>query len=559
MRNRRLSRPLLLGGSALLVMALAAAVVLLVDPFGWRLLDKASGLRDEAASAVPPNAGLYTGIDLINFSEETLTEFSRPFVTALAEPGVQDLAGGLDRLDARLAEEIGLTLRDNVMPWLGRSVGLAVTELTLRPDGSIDHMGWLLVAGTQDRQAADDFLEQLAQQLTQRTGIDSARAEYRGRTITHFDPEEALPAGGVAFTRSAGLVIVAPDEAAVRAAIDAQQGQSLADDESFQQLTASLPEQRGLTLFIDQGRMPALSHLLAAAAPLSIGPLDLTSLTLPPVAAGVSIVDQGLRVDLAAPANADAIDLSNDRELAGRLPADTVAFLTGDSLDESWQALKRSLASAGNLADFEESMALLGREFGYNPDQSLLPVLDGEWLLALLPAQEGLVQELAGQPVGLVLLARSTNPGALAQAVGELSQGLASQRLPLATIEVGGATATTVDLASLIGAPLPYYGVSEDVLFLGTDTESLDRVLTSDGLASEGLLYGVQAYQAASAMLPDGYRTSAYVDLASASAVIDVTGLGQPARLVEPIKGVIAASGPVSDGVRSGLLIVIVP
>ena len=119
--------PAVIVGLVLLGLVLLAAAVLLIDPFGWNLLDKASGLRDEAASAMPPDTALYAEIDLINSDEETITEFSQPFVEALAEPGVEDLGGGIERLDEMLVAEIGLTLREDVMPWLGRSVGLGLT------------------------------------------------------------------------------------------------------------------------------------------------------------------------------------------------------------------------------------------------------------------------------------------------------------------------------------------------------------------------------------------------------------------------------------------------
>ncbi|MGD8585377.1 MAG: DUF3352 domain-containing protein [Chloroflexota bacterium] len=546
-------RPLLLAGLALLLLAAVAVVILLVDPFGWRLLDKASGLRDEAAAAMPPDAALYAGLDLANFSEERLTEFSRPFVTALAEPGVDDLGSGLDRLDAMLAQEIGLTLGDDVMPWLGRSVGLALTDLALRPDGTVDRLGWLLVAGSQDRPAADAFLADLSEQLSRRRGLAPAESEYRGRRIITFGPDEDAPLSGVAFTRSGGQVILGSDEATLRAAIDAQRGQSLNGSETFRSLTAALPEERGLTLYADQQQLPELGRLLSAAAPLAVGPLDLANLILPPGAVGVSMVDQGLRLDLAAPAGDGQANPGGARELAGRVPAEALAVFGGDSLDGSWQSLKASLAVGGGLGDFEESMALLRREFGYDPDQALLPLLDGEWVAALLPAGEGLVLELTGRPLGVVLLASSQDPDGLAAAVDDLSQGLADQRLPLATVEVGGVSATTVDLASLIGAPLPLYGVDESFLFLGTDAQLLAQTLSGDGR-----LVDDPAYQAAGALLPDDTTLSAYVDVAGLLARLD-GGESEPlARLLTPVQRIVAGGRPAGDGLRQGVSFIVV-
>ena len=64
-------------GLALIAVVIVAGALLLVDPLGWHLLDKASGLRDDAAGAMPPGVGVYAGIDLRVFIEEALTEFSQ--------------------------------------------------------------------------------------------------------------------------------------------------------------------------------------------------------------------------------------------------------------------------------------------------------------------------------------------------------------------------------------------------------------------------------------------------------------------------------------------------
>lgn len=556
-RSRR--RAWLLGGVGVLVLVVAvAAVVSVVDPFGWNLLDKASGLRDEAAGAMPPGVGLYAEIDLINFSEETLTEFSQPFVAALAEPGVDDLGGGIERLDAMLAEEIGLTLSDDVRPWLGRSVGVGLTELAVLPDGRLDRAGWLLVAGTQDRGAADDFLDKLGRQLSERTGGEPTASDYRGRTITGFGPDEALPLGGLAFSRSGGQVIIGSDEATVRAAIDAQQGESLADSDVFQSLTGSLPAERGLTLYADQEQVPELGRLLAGAAPLAIGPLDLTSLALPPAAIGASIVDQGLRLDTAAPAAEAQSSPGQVGQGASLLPAEALAFVAGDSLDGAWGALKASLEAGDSLADFEESMALLSREFGYDPDRQLLPLLDGVWTLALLPADEGLLLELTGRPLGAVLLANGSDAAGISAAVDDLNVALEGQRLPLATADIGGVTATTIDLASLIGAPLPLYGVAGEQLFLGTDGHVLAQVLTGEASPGQGALDDDAAYQAAAAQLPEGYQVGAFADGSVLPALLSDGADGPTTRLMQPLLGIIAGTGPAVGGVRPGVVILVV-
>jgi hypothetical protein len=239
--------------------------------------------------------------------------------------------------------------------------------------------------------------------------------------------------------------------------------------------------------------------------------------------------------------------------MAGRLPDETLVLLTGASLNDVWQGLKGSLAAGGNLADFEESMALLAREFGYDPDRELLPLLDDEWALAVLPADEGLVLELADQPLGLLLLAGSGDAAGLETAVADLSTSLAEQRLPLETVDAGGYTATTIDLASLIGAPLPYYGLAGDDFFLGTDAGLVAQTFSgAETLASVG------DYQAAVDLLPDGYWLVAYADVPRLLAQLATGNDDAPARLAEPLRQVVAASGPAADGLRQAVVLIIV-
>jgi len=543
--------PLAIVGLAALGLLVAAVVLLLVDPFNWRLL----GLREVAAAAMPLETGLYAEIDLVDFDEETLSEFSQPFVVALAEPDVQDLAGGLENLDALLETEVGLTLRHDVMPWLGRSVGLGLTELKLLPDGRLESAEWLLVAGTQDRRGADEFLAKLSRKVTDLSGLEPALSEYRGRTITSFGPADDVPLGSLAFTRSAGQVIIGAKVASVQAAVDAQKGQSLAEAETFSTLSNALPRERGLTLFMDQARLPELSQLVGSAVPLAIGPLDVGSLGLPPGMIGVSIVDQGLRFDWTGPVTNEQSGGAppGTRLMAGLFPASTVAFFTGDSLNDLWHSLKDSMEDGGDLADFEESMALFVREFDFDPEKDFLPALDGEWTLALLPADQGLLADRTDLSVGMVLLAEAADPVALAQAANELNEALAGQRLPLETVELGGVTATSVDLESLLGGPLPLYGVDDGYFFAGTDSEIISQVL-----AGSSELESDSRYAATLSLVPDTYRVDVYVDGPRLRAAFDQDQDSLLWRLSAPVKSIVFASAPAENMIGRGVAFIVV-
>lgn len=243
--------------------------------------------------------------------------------------------------------------------------------------------------------------------------------------------------------------------------------------------------------------------------------------------------------------------------MAGNLPAATLALVTGDTLEGVWNSLKGSLAAGDSLADFEESMALLTREFGYDPDSQLLPLLNEEWTLAVLPAGEGLVNELTGAPLGLVLLAGSDDAAALAAAVDELSGSLEGQRLPLETVDLNGTQATFVDLESLVGAPLPLYGADGDRLFLATDADNLTLALDGQEPLSDD-----KNYQQALAMLPEDFEIGAFADMSGLTSLFGdqpnaAAGSGSMA-LLSPVQSLVSGSGPATGGVRPGVVFVIV-
>ena len=119
----------------------------------------------------------------------------------------------VNQIDSGLAEQ-NLTWEDDISPWLGENAAVFISGF----EGSEVETGALLVETT-DSGAAEDFVAKLAESES-----DVKEQEYEGVTY-RSDGEFAV-----------GLVddtLVGGDPAAFEAAVDASNGDSLADDGKF--------------------------------------------------------------------------------------------------------------------------------------------------------------------------------------------------------------------------------------------------------------------------------------------------------------------------------------
>ena len=88
---------------------------------------------------------------------------------------------------------------------------------------------------------------------------------------------------------------------------------------------------------------------------------------------------------------------SDDLKTAEFLPESTYVFLVGQRLDLMWQSGLDSLSNSGvNEGDFDEAMDLFDDMFGFNPSDDLMPLLDGEFSLAIIDSDEGLIAQELG-------------------------------------------------------------------------------------------------------------------------------------------------------------------
>jgi hypothetical protein len=214
------------------IVALAAAAGLAA---GCGSPDSPGGADGDPAAAVPARAPVY--LEAVVEPEGKVREDA--LAAARKILGTDDPVAALTRAFDRMARGKGVTFARDVAPWLGKRVGVGLTAVGPRNDG---HAGRgkdvVVVAASSDDDAAREALDRLAGGRTAKRSHRSV--EYRVDT-----------SDGTAAAVHEGRMIAGPEQG-VRAAIDAAEGDSLAETDKLRRARDAVGDDEGLGfVFLD--------------------------------------------------------------------------------------------------------------------------------------------------------------------------------------------------------------------------------------------------------------------------------------------------------------------
>jgi hypothetical protein len=266
------------------------------------------------AAAVPQDAALYLDgtVKPTGATEQDAKQaLSKVFDTA--DPGAK-IVSLIDREGSRQSPKERFTYAADIQPWLGQEAGAFFTSF------SGEGTGAAVIETTNSGEA-------LA--FARKSESGATRTSQQGGTTVHTNPSD-----GDSFA-TAGDFLLFGDEEAVKAAISAQQGDSLGDSDDFKNALGDLPDDRLGTLYT----LP--KNFIAA---LGSDQLDKQSQDLVEKSAGQSL-DQPVTGALTATANSFNLEL-----VGGDNGVDTPeSSLLGEVPAQSWLAL-----GVGNLGDAAE-------------------------------------------------------------------------------------------------------------------------------------------------------------------------------------------------------------
>ncbi|MGH2987121.1 MAG: DUF3352 domain-containing protein, partial [Solirubrobacterales bacterium] len=211
-----------LGGRAL---AVAASLPLLLA-----LVAAGCGGDDSAelASAAPPDAPFYAEFSLRPEGEQAdaIDQFAER-VAGIDDPGATIVA----ELDDSLADEgVEATYSDDIEPWLGERGALFVRSFERLDEAAMTPEAAVMIEVT-DADAAQDFIDRVA------AADADGGAEEEERTYGDFDYR--LGGEETAVGLIDDMLTVGPEDA-FKVAVDAYEGESLAESEDYAQRTEAL-------------------------------------------------------------------------------------------------------------------------------------------------------------------------------------------------------------------------------------------------------------------------------------------------------------------------------
>jgi hypothetical protein len=427
------NRMLIIGGIA----ALGLVAIIIVG--GIFLLPRLFGADESAiAGVMPPETSMLVELNALNLANDETNRIARAFEDVFNEADVEfdaeDPGSGLESLDEQLEEATGLTVTDDILPWIGPNLGLGLVELDIEAMNEGDPPQIIFAATIRDTAVADIFIEDLIDAIEDDTGNRVEEVEYGGALV--FEVDSDIESEQIAFGRSSEVFFLTTNINLLEDAIDAQQGENLGDVAEYQDTLAELPADRALTIYVSgQGIEDSAGAVEDTSELEGFDAGMLEDLGLLGVGMSVTAVADGIQADFVGNFESlteeqqEMLDAqTDDIQTAEFLPESTYVFLVGQRLDLVWQNAMDSLDGV-NEDDLDEAMDLFDDMFGFNPGDELLPLLNGEYSLALIDSDEGLIAEQFETDLGLVVMAGTSSSEELAGLAEDFADGVEDQEM----------------------------------------------------------------------------------------------------------------------------------
>lgn len=512
------NRMLIIGGIA----ALALVAIIVVG--GIILLPKLFGSDTSAiAGVMPPDTTMLVELNALNLANEDTSRIARAFQNVFDEADVafdaEEPGQALENLDDQLKDATGLTITDDVLPWIGPNLGIGLAELDIEAMNQGDPPQLIFAATIRDTAVADIFIEDLIDVIEEESGNRVDEVEYGGALV--FEVDSDFDDERIAFGRSSEIFFLATTIDLLEDAIDAQQGENLGDVAEYQDTIADLPGDRAMTIYISgEGIEDAAKGAEDSGEVQGFDAGVVKDLGLIGVGMSITAVPEGIQVDFASnyenltDEQQAMLDAQTDKiRTAEFLPESTYLFLVGQRMDLVWENALNSLDGV-NADDLDEAMDLFDDMFGFNPSDDLLPLLNGEYSLAIIDSDEGLVAEQFDTNLGLVVMAGTSDSEELANLAEDFTDGLEDQDMNVD--DSGNDDVTVYEVEDASGELVGAYGVSEDYLVLSTSGETVEGLFLGENNLADS-----DKYKDAWDAFPRGTIPVMYMDLDGLFAALE--------------------------------------
>ena len=295
----------------------------------------------------------------------------------------------LARLKSQFLASRQLDYDQDIKPWLGEEVTLAVTALDFDRDRANGvQPGYLLVTTTDDEELAREFLQAYYSRQAVSPNTDLVFERYKGVNITYRRPLQKKPdpnAGALASAVVGNHVLFANHPKVLREAINNVQVPSLSLEQAipYQKAQKTITNPRIGQLYLN---LPAVAAWIAEQPAL---PLQDNQPTL---TAGFSITPDGLTAQTALLGVGEEENrnpaLSQPVNALNYLPENSVLTAAGVDLNQLWKSLNDLAVDDSTATVLQQLASGLQERFGISIPDQIFPWVKGEYAVALLPQDD---------------------------------------------------------------------------------------------------------------------------------------------------------------------------
>lgn len=470
--------------------ALIVGVIVLIAVGAFAYVRFMGPAEDRAVSLVPKSSILYANLFIrpSNDQKMALDDLLQKF------PGIENTEDALEKLTDLIDEELGkegFSYDRDVEPWLGDQVGGF-----MMPGGSVEVPNFGLFVESKDDEALRDFVDRVQQE--EDPDAEIVEREYKGTPYELVEDEPGAPS----FAFIEGFLVGGTEEA-VKASIDASQGESLQDSAGFLDATASLRDDWLGLLYADSNALFSLIEQDPEMTPEDRALLENLDFGDLPPWAGVAFVTP------------DAIGFENSGGSPTQGPFAGFSSFTGPGLllslpGGSWAAF--GIPDIGGV--LTDTLEVFAEVPGFDRDQ-IASAFKSETGLDLQDdvlswmGDAGLfVQGTNLQEIGGGLVIESTDAAKTEALLGSLEQALVQQGLQPRPASEGDLEGFSMQGP---GMPAPLYILGGDRLVITYGQSATQQVV-----APEPALGGADAFLRASDALGSDFDAGLFVDVDAA-------------------------------------------
>ncbi|RCJ42683.1 hypothetical protein A6770_07330 [Nostoc minutum NIES-26] len=319
--------------------------------------------------------------------------------------------GELSKLKTSLLAKSGIDYKQDIQPWLGNEITLAVTTLDIDRDSENGKQpGYLMALATNKLEKSREFVDLLFSKRVL-AGANLAVEQYEGAKLLYDNsqPQQDSLAGAVVD----GFVLFANDPKVLRDAINNVQAPdlNLTSSPQYQKATQKLPKGSVAAAFLS---LPTVAKWQGLELPEPNYDSEIISLLLNPkgVLAETSFLASSAIVPpsplLSKPVEAlKYIPTSAGLAISGSNLSD----LSKSNLAQLWTQVKTAISSSSGtdvISRLVQPLADIQKSKGINLQQDIFSWVEGEYAVALLPREDKItpdwlfvVEKLESVPEGI--------------------------------------------------------------------------------------------------------------------------------------------------------------